>query len=187
MLNIKNNLIWLDLEMTGLNPDTNNIIELSTIITDKNLNILDNGKTYILHQDISILNKMDEWNTKTHTDSGLYQEVLNSKITEEYVEKNILLYWQQYIKEGIAPLCGNSIGHDRKFLHKFMPKLNDFCSYRIVDVSSIKELVKRWYPKIYSKYIVSRKLNTNTKHRANNDIISSIDELKFYYKECFLK
>ena len=175
-----NNLIWLDMEMTGLSVINNVIIELAVVITDSNLNILDQSPSYVINQPESELIKMDKWNLSVHNKSGLIDKVRNSSICLQQVENEVILLISQYCKHGESPLCGNTIHQDRKFLVKYMPQLESFFSYRNIDVSSIKELTKRWYPDIYSQF------KKNNKHEALEDIKESINELLFYRKNIFI-
>ncbi len=175
------NLVWMDLEMTGLEPDTEAIIEIATIITDSHLNIIEEGPALAVHQDDEILNRMDEWNQKTHSASGLIQKVKDSKITVEEAEKATLDFIKKYVPYKAAPLCGNSVGQDRRFLYKFMPKLSEYLHYRNVDVTSIKEVIRRWYP-------TGRKLpKKSDEHKALIDIQESIEELIFYRDHFFIE
>jgi oligoribonuclease len=175
-----NALIWIDLEMTGLNPDTDRIIEIATIITDSQLNVVAQGPVLAVHQPDAIMNSMDEWNTRTHGGSGLTQRVKESTLSEVEVERQTLQFLQQYVPKNKSPLCGNSICQDRRFLARSMPTLESYLHYRNLDVSSIKELVRRWKPEIAPGF---EKKNT---HKALDDILESIAELK-YYREHFFK
>ncbi|WP_396588491.1 oligoribonuclease [Bermanella sp. R86510] len=170
----KHNLIWIDLEMTGLEPKTDVIIEIATIVTDGQLNVLAEGPVLAIHQPDSIIDNMDEWNTKTHGNSGLVQRVKDSKINEQEAVKQTIEFLQQYIGKGISPMCGNSVHQDRRFLNKYMPELEDFFHYRNIDVSTLKELARRWAPE---KLIGLEKKGS---HQALDDIRESIDEMKFY-------
>lgn len=175
------NLVWMDLEMTGLEPDVEVIIEIATIITDSHLNILEEGPSLVIHQDDAILERMDEWNQRTHSASGLIQKVKDSKLTVEDAEKETLDFIKKYVPYKAAPLCGNSVGQDRRFLYKFMPKLSDYLHYRNVDVTSIKEVIRRWYPG-------GRKLpKKSDEHKALIDIQESIEELIFYRDHYFIE
>ena len=174
------NLLWIDLEMTGLDETTHHIIEIASIITDKQLNIIAKGPNIAIHQPSDILGLMDEWCTTTHGESGLTQRVKESAISVAEAETKTLEFARQYIPDGKTPLCGNSIGTDRRFIKKYMPHLDQFCHYRNIDVSTIKELVKRWYPEHpgYEKKGV---------HLALDDIEESIGELKHYRDHYFVK
>ncbi len=170
-------LIWLDMEMTGLDPATCRPIEIATIITDNALTILAEGPHLVIHQDDALLDAMDEWNTEQHTSSGLVEQVRQSTIDEATAEALTLAFVQEWTKPGAAPLCGNTIGQDRRFIRRYMPRLDSHLHYRSVDISTIKELARRWYgveppPK-------------RTTHRALDDIRESIDELIFYRDNLF--
>jgi len=175
-----NALVWIDLEMTGLNPDTDKIIEIATVITDSQLNVVAQGPVLAVHQADSILNTMDEWNTRTHGGSGLTQRVRESTLSEADAERLTLEFIQEYVPKNRSPLCGNSICQDRRFLVRGMPNLESYLHYRNLDVSTLKELVRRWKPEIASGF---DKKNT---HKALDDILESIGELK-YYREHFIK
>lgn len=174
------NLIWIDLEMTGLNPDTDLIIEIATVVTDKNLNILAEGPVLAVHQSDEALAAMDEWNQKHHGESGLIQRVKESDVTDADAEAQTLEFLMQWVPAQASPICGNSICQDRRFLYRSMPRLEAYFHYRNLDVSTVKELAARWAPQIKDGFC--KKAN----HRALNDIIESIDELK-YYREHFFK
>jgi oligoribonuclease len=174
------NLIWLDLEMTGLNIKQDRILEIATIVTDTNLNILAEGPTFAIHQTKRSLAKMDQWNVKHHGESGLIARVESSKINEELAEAETIEFLMQYVPCGKSPLCGNTIYQDRKFLARWMPKLEMYFHYRNLDVSSLKILAKRWRPDII------KGLNKKSKHRALDDVRDSIEELK-HYREHFLR
>ncbi|HHF3261981.1 oligoribonuclease [Vibrio diabolicus] len=168
------NLIWVDLEMTGLDPETHKIIEIASIVTDSELNILAEGPVLAIHQPEEELAKMDDWCTNTHTASGLVERVRNSKISEQDAVAQIIEFLEKWVPKGTSPICGNSIGQDRRFLYKHMPELEEFFHYRYVDVSTLKELARRWQPEV---------LNGFTKqgtHLALDDIRESIAELKYY-------
>ena len=175
----RENLIWIDLEMTGLNPEKEKIIEIAVIVTDKELNILAEGPDLVVKQPKKLLGKMDSWNKKQHKKSGLLDEVLKSRLTIRQAEKMVLEFIKPYCEPGKNALCGNSVYHDRRFIIKYMPKLDKFLHYRLVDVSTIKNLVQRWFPK-YSG--VPKKSDT---HRALADIRESIEELRFYRQTFF--
>ena len=176
----KDNLIWIDLEMTGLEPQKDVIIEIATIITDKNLNILAEGPVLAIHQADDVLNEMDEWCTNQHGKSGLTQRVKDSQYSEADAEKQTIAFLQQYVPPGKSPMCGNSICQDRRFLANYMPELEEFFHYRNLDVSTIKELAARWAPQVYQGF------NKESSHLAMEDIKDSIAEL-VYYREHALK
>lgn len=175
-----NALIWIDLEMTGLEPDTDRIIEVATIVTDANLNVLAEGPVLAVHQTNDVLAGMDEWNTRTHGGTGLTERVKASGLSEPDAEQQTIDFLKQYIPKGKSPMCGNSICQDRRFLVRTMPELEAFFHYRNLDVSSFKEVIKRWRPNLLKGF---SKKNT---HKALDDIRESIEELK-YYREHFLK
>lgn len=178
--NAKNNLIWIDLEMTGLEPETDRIIEIATIVTDSDLNIIAEGPVMAVHQSDELLDGMDEWCTRTHSENGLTERVKQSQISEREAELATIEFLQEHVAKGASPMCGNSIGQDRRFLVKYMPELEAFFHYRNLDVSTLKELMKRWRPSLMSGF---SKANT---HLALDDIRESINELK-YYRETFIK
>ena len=175
----KSNLIWIDLEMTGLDTQRDYIIEIASIVTDKNLNILAEGPNLVIHQLDEIINNMDEWNTKQHGRSGLIEKVKSSKITETQAEKETIKFLEQFVFSGQSPLCGNTICQDRRFLARCMPELEEFCHYRNLDVSSIRELGKRWY------FEQTDNFQKSSNHRALGDIRDSIEELRYYRKTIF--
>lgn len=174
-----NHLVWLDLEMTGLDPEKNKIIEIATIITDKDLNILEEGPNLIIHQPEDILRKMDNWNRRQHKKSGLADAVRKSKLSVKQAERQTLAFIKKYCPPQTAPLCGNSIHHDRSFLARHMPKIHRYLHYRHIDVSTVKMLVRSWFPKTkaFSK--------TSDDHRALADIQDSIEELRYYRQNFF--
>jgi len=173
------NLIWIDLEMTGLIPESDVIIEIATLVTDSQLNILAEGPVMAVHQSDAILNGMDEWNTKQHGKSGLTQRVRESKINSAEAERLTIEFLGKYSPKGKSPICGNSICQDRRFLARHMPKLESYFHYRNLDVSTIKELTRRWAPEVMKQY------NKDSKHLAMDDIKDSIEELKFYRAKVF--
>lgn len=175
-----NALVWIDLEMTGLNPSTDYILEIATIITDAELNIVAQGPVLAVHQPDSVLTAMDEWNKRTHGASGLIERVKQSPLSAADAERATLDFIQQYTPKNKSPLCGNGICQDRRFLARLMPELEAWLHYRNLDVSTLKELVNRWRPAIANGF---EKKNT---HKALDDILESIAELK-YYREHFLK
>ncbi len=168
------NLIWIDLEMTGLNPEKERIIEIATIVTDTDLNTIAEGPVFAVHQSDELLNSMDGWNTKQHNASGLVSRVKASSVTEAEAEAETLAFLRQYVPAGKSPMCGNSVHQDRRFLCRYMPELEQFFHYRLLDVSTLKELAFRWAPRIYSG------LQKESKHLALDDIRESIEELKYY-------
>lgn len=176
----KDNLIWIDLEMTGLDPEHDRIIEIATIVTDNHLNIVAQGPNLAIHQSDELLAGMDDWNQKHHGESGLIQKVKESKVTEREAEKQTLAFLKQFVKPKASPMCGNTICQDRRFLYRYMPELEAFFHYRHLDVSTVKELARRWEPSLYNQH------EKETKHQALDDIIESIDELK-YYQQTFFK
>ena len=174
------NLIWVDLEMTGLDPETDRIIEVAVVVTDANLNVLAEGPVYAIHQSDAVLNGMDAWNKGTHGRSGLIDRVKASNITEAMAEDALIDFLIDYVPKGKSPMCGNTICQDRRFMAKTMPKLEAFFHYRNLDVSTLKELARRWKPELIDGF------KKQQKHTALADIMESIDELK-YYREHFIR
>ncbi|WP_049261800.1 oligoribonuclease [Neisseria bacilliformis] len=175
-----NNLCWLDMEMTGLSPETDRIIEVAVIITDSDLNVLAQSPVYAVHQSDEVLDAMDEWCTATHGRTGLTQRVRESQYTEAEVEQNLLDFIAAWIPAQASPMCGNSVHQDRRFMQKYMPRLEAHFHYRNLDVSTLKELAKRWNPAV-AKGVVKR-----GSHKALDDILESIEEMR-YYRDHFLK
>ncbi|RZN59377.1 oligoribonuclease [Avibacterium paragallinarum] len=176
----KQNLIWIDLEMTGLDPEKERIIEIATIVTDKDLNILAEGPVLAIHQPDSLLAKMSDWCQKTHRENGLIERVKQSKLNERAAELQTLDFLKKWVPKGASPICGNSVAQDKRFLFKYMPDLAEYFHYRHLDVSTLKELASRWNPEILNNF---SKKNT---HLALDDIRKSIAELAFY-REHFIK
>ena len=176
----QNNLLWIDMEMTGLNPDSDRIIEVALIVTDAQLNTVAEAPVLVVHQSDAMLDGMDSWNKSTHGRSGLIDKIKVSTLTEAQVEEQMLSFVAQHVPIRTSPMCGNSICQDRRFLARWMPKLEAYFHYRNLDVSTLKELVKRWKPEL------AKGLTKHGKHEALADIVESIEELK-YYREHFLK
>jgi oligoribonuclease len=175
-----NYLVWIDLEMTGLDPEKERIIEIATIITDSELNTIEEGPVLAVHQSDTLMNGMDEWCTRTHGESGLTQRVRDSRVSEIDAEQQTIEFLQRYLEPGQSPLCGNSIGQDRRFLVKYMPELEAFFHYRNLDVSTVKELARRWRPEVLDG------VQKKGSHLALDDIRDSINELR-HYREHFFK
>jgi len=175
----KDNLIWIDLEMTGLKPDENRIIEIATVVTDKELTVLAEGPVLAIHQTDEVLGTMDEWNTRQHSNSGLTERVRASQVTELEAERQTLAFLRQYVDQGASPICGNSICQDRRFLIRHMPDLAAFFHYRNLDVSTLKILAKLWLPEIGNRF------EKKSVHLALADIHDSIRELRFYREHFF--
>lgn len=174
------NLIWIDLEMTGLDPEKNVIIEMATIVTDSQLNIIAEGPTLAIHQSEALMGMMDEWCTNQHGQSGLTERVRKSIISEQEAEQKTISFLKQYVPRGVSPMCGNSIGQDRRFLVRYMPELEQFFNYRNIDVTTLKELAKRWKPEALEGF------KKKGSHLALDDIRDSIGELK-HYRKTFIK
>jgi oligoribonuclease len=173
-------LIWIDLEMTGLQPETDRIIEIATLITDADLNILAEGPVIAVHQSDAALAAMDEWNQRTHGESGLVRRVRASRVDEAAAQQQTLDFLRQYAEPGSSPICGNSVHQDRRFLVKYMPALEAFFHYRNLDVSTVKELARRWRPELLEGF------SKKSSHQALDDIRDSVSEL-LYYREHFFK
>ena len=180
MAKSRKNLIWIDLEMTGLDTNNDAIIEIATIVTDDQLNVVAEGPIIAIHQPDSALEAMDEWNTKQHGGSGLTERVKNSTTTEAEAERQTLEFLAEHVPAGVSPMCGNSICQDRRFMARIMPELEAYFHYRNLDVSSLKELARRWAPK------VEKSFKKNGSHLAMDDIRDSIRELQ-HYREHFIK
>lgn len=174
------NLIWIDLEMTGLKPDQDLIIEIATVVTDKHLSVLAEGPVYAIHQSDAVLEGMDEWNTRQHKLSGLVDRVRQSTVSEAEAEQATLEFLRKFVDQGASPMCGNSICQDRRFLVRYMPELAKYFHYRNLDVSTLKILAQLWAPEISGRF------EKNSSHLALADIHDSIRELRFY-REKFLK
>ena len=174
-----NHLIWIDLEMTGLDTRNDVIIEIATVVTDSELNIVAEGPVIAIHQSEERLAGMDEWNTRQHGQSGLVQRVRESRVDEAEAERQTLDFLRQYVPAKASPMCGNSICQDRRFLARCMPDLEDYFHYRNLDVSSIKELARRWAPEVYKGF------SKESSHLALDDIKDSIDELRYYRAHFF--
>ncbi|MEK9824707.1 MAG: oligoribonuclease [Methylotenera sp.] len=175
----QNNLIWLDMEMSGLLPDSDRILELAAVVTDAELNVLAESPVLVIHQSDAVLDGMDAWNKGTHGRSGLIDKVKASTLTEAEASAQMIAFLKQYVPAGKSPMCGNSICQDRRFMARYMPELESYFHYRNLDVSVFKELARRWKPEIYSGF------KKASRHEALADIYESIDELK-YYREHFI-
>lgn len=180
MANPNDNLIWLDMEMTGLLPDSDRIIELAVVVTDADLNVIAESPVIVVHQSDEVLDGMDAWNKGTHGRSGLIEKVKASTTNEEQATAQMIDFLKLHVPAGKSPMCGNSICQDRRFMARYMPELEKYFHYRNLDVSTFKELARRWKPEIYSGF------KKASKHEALADIYESIDELK-YYREHFIK
>ena len=174
------NLVWVDMEMTGLDPDNDRIIEVAVVVTDAELNVIAEGPVFAIHQSDETLDKMDNWNKGTHGRSGLIDRVRASTVSEEQAEAELIAFLKKYVPANKSPMCGNSICQDRRFMARGMPKLEAFFHYRNLDVSTLKELCRRWKPELASGF------KKHQKHTALADIVESIEELK-YYREHFIK
>jgi oligoribonuclease len=173
-------LVWLDMEMTGLDPERERIIEVAVVVTEPDLTVVAEGPVLVIHQPDSLLDAMDSWNRSTHSKSGLTDKVKASTMTEEQAQDELVAFLSQYVPAGKSPLCGNTVSQDRRFMFKYMPKLEQFFHYRTVDVSTLKELARRWKPELLKGF------EKRSKHEALADIYESIDELK-YYRDVFIK
>ena len=173
-------LVWVDMEMSGLQPETDRILEIAMIVTDGDLNIVAEGPVLVVHQEDAVLDRMDAWNKGTHGKSGLIDKVKASTLTEADVEAECLAFLKQHVKSSISPMCGNTIHQDRRFMNRYMPKLEAYFHYRNIDVSTIKELCKRWQPEI------AKGFSKQQAHTALADIIESVDELRYYREKLFI-
>lgn len=180
MAKSEHNLIWLDMEMTGLDPKFDRILEIATVITDKYLNILAQGPVLAIWQPITILSNMDKWNTEHHTASGLIDRVTNAGISATDAEQQTLEFIKQWVPKGKSPMCGNTISQDRRFMARYMPALEQYFHYRHIDVSTVKELATRWHPALVKAF------TKESKHQALDDILESIAEMS-HYREHFFK
>ena len=174
------NLIWVDMEMSGLDPEVERVLEVAIVITDTNLNAVAEGPVLVVHQSDALLDAMDSWNKSTHAKSGLIERVKASKSTEAEVDKGLVEFLRQHVPAGVSPLCGNSVHQDRRFMVRYLPRFEAHFHYRNLDVSTLKELMRRWKPELAAGMV------KHGKHEALADIYESIDELK-YYREHFLK
>lgn len=176
----KDRLVWIDLEMTGLEPETDRIIEIATVVTDAHLNVIAEGPVLAVHQPEEVLAQMDDWCTRTHGNSGLTRRVQESRVSEAEAERQTLAFLSQHIRAGISPMCGNSIGQDRRFLARYMKDLEAFFHYRNIDVSTLKELARRWHPAALEGF------SKQGTHLALDDILESIAELR-HYRATFIR
>jgi oligoribonuclease len=175
-----NNLIWIDMEMSGLSPENDRIIEVALVVTDAHLNVVAEAPVLVVSQPETVIDAMDRWNTSTHTKSGLIEKVRSSTLVEAEVEAAMIVFLQEHVPPGISPMCGNSICQDRRFLGKWMPRLEGYFHYRNLDVSTLKELAKRWKPEVLAGLV------KQSRHEALSDIYDSIAELK-HYREYFIR
>jgi oligoribonuclease len=173
-------LIWIDLEMTGLRPEADEILEIATVVTDKDLNVVADGPQFAIHQPESALERMDAWNQRQHGSSGLLARVRASRVTVAEAERQTLVFLTTLVPAGLSPMCGNSICQDRRFLARHMPELEKFFHYRNLDVSTLKELARRWMPALLPGF------NKQSAHLARADIYESINELRFYRERMFV-
>jgi oligoribonuclease len=175
-----NNLIWIDMEMTGLNPDIDRILEVAVVVTDSQLNTVAEAPVLVVHQPDALLGAMDTWNSATHAKSGLIERVKASALTEQAAQQRMIAFLGQFVPSGVSPMCGSSVHQDRRFLARHMPALESFFHYRNLDVSTLKELARRWRPELVAGFA------KHGRHEALADIYESIEELK-YYREHFLR
>jgi oligoribonuclease len=175
----QNHLIWIDMEMSGLQPDTDRVLEIALVVTDNQLNTVAEAPVLVIHQSDAVLEGMDSWNKSTHSKSGLIDKVKNSTLSEQEAEATMLAFLMLHVPTGVSPMCGNSICQDRRFLARYLPKLESYFHYRNLDVSTLKELAKRWKPEIAKNFC------KNSKHEALSDIYDSITEMK-HYREFFI-
>jgi oligoribonuclease len=175
-----NNLIWVDIEMSGLDPEIDKVLELAVVVTDTNLDVVAEGPVLVVHQKNAVLDAMDAWNKSTHAKSGLIERVKASVLSETDVDRRLVEFLQQHVPAGVSPLCGNSVHQDRRFMVRYLPKLEAYFHYRNLDVSTLKELMRRWKPELAAG------MTKHGKHEALADIYESIEELK-YYREHFLR
>lgn len=175
-----NNLIWIDMEMSGLLPDSDVILELAAVVTDSELNVLAESPVLVVHQSDAVLDGMDAWNKGTHGKSGLIDKVKASTLTDADAEAQMINFLKQYVSASKSPMCGNSIGQDRRFMARYMPKLEAYFHYRNLDVSTLKELARRWYPQR------SKGFTKTSAHLALQDVRDSIEELRFYRERLFV-
>ncbi|NYT24044.1 oligoribonuclease [Alcaligenaceae bacterium] len=180
MVGKEQRLVWIDMEMTGLDPEKERIIELAAVITEPDLTLVAEGPVLVVHQTDELLNAMDKWNQSTHGKSGLIDKVKASTLSESEAESRMLAFLSQHVPAGKSPMCGNTIGQDRRFMVKYMPRLEAFFHYRNLDVSTLKELALRWKPEVYRSFI------KQSRHEALADIYESIAELK-HYREHFIR
>jgi oligoribonuclease len=173
-------LVWLDMEMTGLDPQKERIIEVAVVVTEPDLTVVAEGPVLVIHQADALLDGMDSWNRSTHGKSGLIDKVKASTLTEAQAEIELIEFLSKYVPAGKSPLCGNTVSQDRRFMFNYMPKLEQFFHYRTIDVSTLKELARRWKPELLKGF------EKRSKHEALADIYESIDELK-YYRDTFIK
>ena len=175
-----NNLIWVDIEMSGLDPEAEKVLELAVVVTDTQLNTVAEGPVLVVHQSDAVLDAMDAWNKSTHAKSGLVERVKASRLAETDVENRLVEFLRQHVPAGVSPLCGNSVHQDRRFMVKYLPGFEAYFHYRNLDVSTLKELMRRWKPELAAG------MTKHGRHEALADIYESIDELK-YYREHFLR